>query len=182
MKIKIFLLTCLFAFGALTKVVAQDKIAYANIQLILAYMNETKTMQSSLRTYSDKLAQQLKPKQDYLQQKRAEVEEWYAKNQDATEEQIRPKAEELQKLQEELQKAGMAAEERLAKRQSELMLPITEKLEAAVKTVANANGFDIVLNTTDGSGVSIVLYGPEDRDLTEKIMKQLGISIPSAGN
>ena len=92
-----------------------------------------------------------------------------------------PKSAELEKLQKELQTESAQAERRLAEKQAELMTPITEKLEKAVKDVSEGAGYNVVLNRTDGSGVSIVLYGPPERNLTKQIMQKLGIKLPEGG-
>lgn len=180
MKTKIILLGFVMLAGFSFHAQAQDKVAFADIQLILAYMPETKTMSQTLETYGKKLEEAIKPKADYFQQKRLEFEEWAQANPNATQEDANPKLQELQKLQQELQKESAEAEQKLAKKQAELMTPITTKLEKAVKDVSTAAGYSVVLNKTDGSGVSIVLYGPDDRNLTKGIMTKLGIKIPES--
>ena len=56
--------------------------------------------------------------------------------------------------------------------------PIIKKLQTEIKALSEAEGYDYVLNTVDGSGVSIILHGPEEHDLTKKLMTRLGIKIP----
>ncbi|MEZ4685694.1 MAG: OmpH family outer membrane protein [Bacteroidia bacterium] len=180
MKTKIIILVLILVAGFGFRAKAQDKIAYADIQLILNYMPETKTMAQTLQTYGKKLEEAIEPKAKYFQQKQIELEEWAQANQNATQEQFIAKAQEmgLEKLQKEIQQASADAEQKLAKKQADLMEPITEKLQTAVKDVAAAKGYTVVINKTDGAGVSIVLHGPEERDLTKEIMIKLGIKIP----
>lgn len=180
MKTKIIFLAFIFMSGLGFRAQAQDKIAYADIQLILAYMPETKTMGETLETYGKKLEETIKPKMEYFQQKRIELEEWAKANQSASEQDLNAKIKELnlENLQKEVQQASADAEQKLAKKQADLMEPITGKLQGAVKDVAAAGGYTVVINKTDGSGVSIVLHGPEDRDLTKQIMQKLGIKVP----
>lgn len=182
MKIKTIFLALVLVAGLGFRAQAQDKIAYADIQLILAYMAETKTMGETLETYGKKLEESIKPKMEYFQQKRIELEEWAKANQNATEQDLNAKIKELnlESLQKEVQQASADAEQKLAKKQADLMGPITEKLQTAVKDVAAAGGYTVVINKTDGSGVSIVLHGPEDRDLTKQIMEKLGVKLPSS--
>lgn len=183
MKIKNIVLIAALLIGFAFSAQAQLKIGYANIDYILAKMPETQSMQSRLQTYETQLGNKLKTKQGYYQQKLQELSDW-AQGQGITSQddpRLAKKAEEmqLQKLGEELQKEGQAAEEQMAKKQIELMTPITEKLEAKIKEVAKAQGYDFILNQTDSGGVSIVLYGPEDRNLTKAIMTALSIPIPA---
>jgi outer membrane protein len=183
MKIKnILLIAALFA-GLSFSAQAQVKIGYASIDYILSKMPETQSMQSSLSTYEKQLSKQLETKDAYYKSKLQELSDW-AQAQGITSQEdprLATKAEELglRKLGEDLQKAAAEAEEKLAKRQIELMTPITEKLEAKIKEVADASGYDFILNQTDSGGVSIVLYGPEDRNLTKAIMEALKIPIPA---
>lgn len=183
MKIKNIIIIAALLMGFVLSAQAQVKIGYANIDYILAKMPETQSMQSRLKTYETQLSNKLETKQGYYQQKLKELSDW-AQGQGITSQEdprLGPKAEEmqLQKLGEELQKEGKAAEESMAKKQLELMTPITEKLEAKIKEVAESKGYDFILNQTDSGGVSIVLYGPEDRNLTKAIMTALNIPIPA---
>ncbi|MGB0369226.1 MAG: hypothetical protein ACPGD8_07455, partial [Flavobacteriales bacterium] len=47
----------------------------------------------------------------------------------------------------------------------------------AMETVAKKKGFDYILNSVDGSGTSIVLWGPEGHDVTRAIVDELGIKL-----
>ncbi|RMG21612.1 MAG: OmpH family outer membrane protein [Bacteroidetes bacterium] len=175
MKIKTFFLMCLVLVGLAGTSFAQ-KIGYANVDLILVYMPETKSMNQTLQTYQQKLGEQLQSKQQYAQSK---LQEYQAKAQNgATEEELKPLQEELIRLDEEIKKAAADADQKLLKRRQELLQPITEKLGNAIKAVATEQGFDYVLNTVDGSGVSLVLHGPEGNDITETVMRKLGIQLP----
>ncbi len=64
----------------------------------------------------------------------------------------------------------------LAKRQ-ELLEPVLEKLQAAIDAVAAEQGYTYILNQSTGSGVSVLLHGPEEADITEALMKKLGIEL-----
>ncbi len=183
MKIKNIFVFAALLVGLSFSLQAQIKIGYANIDYILAKMPETQSMQSNLQTYEKQLTSFLEKKETYYRQKLQELSQW-AQTQGITSQEdprLATKAEELglKKLAEELQKEAAAAEDKLAKRQVDLMTPITEKLEAKIKEVAKAQGYDYILNQTDSGGVSIVLYGPEDRNLTKAIMTALNIPIPA---
>lgn len=177
MKIKIILgalamLLCMSAssFG-------QVKIGYTNIELILAYMPEAKTVESSLGTYQKKLAEKLKAKDDYAQTKLQEYMELSEANRlSPTDKETREK--ELMKLDEEIKKLAEESEFDLLAKRQELLGPVLEKLQTAINTVAKENGYTYVLNQTTSAGVSTILYGPEEDDLTEKIMAKLNIPMP----
>ena len=154
------------------------KIAYVNIELILLYMPETKTMNQQLATLEKKLTEQLQVKQHYAQSQLQAYQALAQKNPPPTQTVIQAKEKELIKLDEEIKKLQSGAQSKLMTKRQELMEPIVQKMQAGIDTVAEQEGYDLVLNSVDGSGVSIVLYAPDEDDLTERLMKYLGIPIP----
>ena len=72
-------------------------------------------------------------------------------------------------------KEAAEADQKLLKKRQELMKPILQRLDENLKYLADGEGYDYILNSVDGNGVTIVLRGPEEHDLTEKLMKKLGI-------
>lgn len=179
MKLHTILLTPLLLLALATTSYAQ-KIGYANVDLILVYMPETKSMNQQLQTYQQKLGEQIQKKQEYAQLKLQEAQQKAQAG--ASEEELQPLSEELQKLDQDIQKAASDADQKLAKKRQELLEPITEKLGKAIKEVAESGGYDYVLNTVDGSGVSVVLHGPETNDITREVMEKLGIQVPAAAS
>ena len=67
-------------------------------------------------------------------------------------------------------KPKQAAQEEKSKKQVELFQPISDKAKAAIEKVAAAQGFDYVLDSSQGSGV-IVAKG---KDLLPDVKKELG--------
>lgn len=175
MKIKTTVSLLVLFFGTIMPSIAQ-KIGYANIDLILAYMPESQNMQQNLQTYQIKLSESLKAKEQYGQIKYQEyLEKAKANEQDPA---LKPLQEELVKLDEELRKETAEAEQKLLVKRQDLMAPIVEKLQREIKALSADEGYTYIFNTVDGSGVSIVLQGPEEHDLTKKLMTRLGIQIP----
>lgn len=177
MKIKViigalalFLCMNVAAFG-------QIKIGYTNIELVMAYMPEAKSVQASLETYQKKLGEKLKVKEDYATQKLGEYQELLEANRlSPTDKETREK--ELMKLDQELQKEAGEAEFNLMAKRQELLEPVLKKLQDAIDGVAEERGYTYILNQTTSAGVSTILYGPEEDDITEDIMRKLGIAIP----
>ena len=175
---------CIFLLilGSSVSLSAQ-KIGFANLEAIIALHPDMKKVNESLNTFGTKLQEQLKIKQDYAQMK---YNEFLEKQQaGASEEELTPLGEELQKLQGEIQQASIDSQQKMADRRQDEMTPVFDLVQDALDKLAVEEGFDIVLNAVDGTGLSFVLYGPEDRNLTKKLMERLGIEIPetaSAGN
>ncbi|MEZ4773002.1 MAG: OmpH family outer membrane protein [Bacteroidia bacterium] len=176
MRLKTLAIILLVGFG-LTGTTFAQKIGYANIEMILVYMPETKTMNQTLQTYEKKLGEQLQVKQQYAQQKYTEYLQLEQEGK-LTQADKESREAELLKLDEEIQKQSATAQENLMKKRQDLLDPIVTKMQTQLKALATAEGYDYILNTVDGSGVSIVLHGPEEHDLTQKLMTRLGIKIP----
>lgn len=155
---------------------AQTKIGYANVEIVVAYMEETKAMQQQIQTFENKLAEQLRIKEQYAQTKLVEYQEKAQTG--ATEEELKPLQEELQKLDQEIGSARQDAQQKALAKRQETLAPITEKVSTTLRELAQSEGYTLVLNTTDGSGTSIVLYAPEEHDLTMKLAEKLGVKFP----
>ena len=91
---------------------------------------------------------------------------------------VKAKQDEILRVEEDYRKTQADAQQKVMEKRQALMEPIALKLETELKALAEAEGYDIILNTVDAGGVSIVLYGPPEDDLTEKLMTRLGIEIP----
>jgi outer membrane protein len=176
---KLLLVSILLTLGATLTVSAQMKIGYANMEGIMFYMPETKSMEATLTKYSEELAAPLKVKDDYFKLKYQEYQE-LAQAQ-ATAEQLGPIEQELQKLQQDLQKAQQGAESKLMQKERELQQPMLDRLQKAIKEVAEEGGYTYILNST-ASGASILIHGPDSGNVTKQIMDKLGIKIPEGGN
>lgn len=157
---------------------AQLKIGYTNLELVLAVMPETKVANQELQTFEQKLSEKLEVKSSYFDSKVEEYNTKKQRNQFATPQEEEAAVEELRKLQEEIRKASAEAEQQAQRKRQELYSPILEKLQAAIKVVADANGYTYILNIGGTSGASNILYGPETDNITEKLLAHMGIELP----
>jgi Skp family chaperone for outer membrane proteins len=67
----------------------------------------------------------------------------------------------------------------MIEKRTQLIAPISDKIQLEIKAMAAEGGFDLILNSVDGTGNSIVLFGPENNDLTEALLKRMGVTIPA---
>jgi len=170
-------LTVLF-FLTVFSVYGQTKIGYTNIELVLSYMPEARKMEQDLTTFQKKLQEQYDVKLKYAQSK---LEEYQQQEANLAPDQKKTKEAELMKLQEEIKKFEEDSQNNLVTKREELLGPITERLQKAIEDVASELGFTYILNQTNSSGVSTILHGPKENDVTEAIMKKLGITVPAGG-
>lgn len=179
MKLKAFVsLLVLMAIFA-TNSQAQMKIAHCNIQVVLGNMPETMTMEQDLNTYRQKCSERLANKEKVAQDKYNETIELLQKNA-ITEEEAKKREDEILKLQQELKDDAQRYERELGERQADLLGPISEKLKKVIDDIAKADGYTYVLNSMDAGGTSIVLVGPEQDDITKRVMDKLGIKMQEA--
>lgn len=177
MKFKTYIAICFFALAGFVSVQAQNIIGYTNVEFVLASMPEFKAMNKTLQTYQGKLAEKLQVKDSYVKQKYQEYLQ--KKEAGAPDAELKGLEEELLKLDAEVQQLAAKLDQDLVNKQQELLEPILAKLQKAIDEVAAAKGYKYVLNQTTSAGVSTILYGPEEADVTEAVFQKLGIALPS---
>ena len=77
---------------------------------------------------------------------------------------------ELEGMQQRIQEFRDTASQELQKRSAEMMKPLYDKARSAIEKVASAQGFDYVLDSSNGGSV-IMASG---KDLSAEVKKELG--------
>jgi outer membrane protein len=150
------------------------RIGYTNIEAVLTFMPEVRQMEQQIQTYQGQLTETLQAKQTYAQGK---LEEYLMRQQlgDMSPDEEAQLTRELTALDAEIQAFAADAEAKLAFRREELLLPILERLQAAIDEVAAEGGFTYILNQSNSAGVSTLLHGPDEDDITAALLAKLGI-------
>jgi outer membrane protein len=179
MKLKTMLLAALLVLMASFSAQAQVKIGYTNLEVVLGNMPEAKTMEKELQVFQEKLAAKIKVKDDYVKAKYQEYLDMRERPGGFPTPALQEAAEkELLRLDEEVQKLAQDADyDIMAKRQS-LLEPVLAKLQTAIDAVAVAGGYTYILNQTTSAGVSTILYGPDEADITKALFAKLGLKYP----
>ena len=174
MKIK--LLMCVFAMSTMGVTIAQElKIGYTNAEYLLGLLPEAKQIEADLRAYETQLQNQLKAKYQDLQTKIGD----YQANEASYNELIKAdKQRELTSLQESLQQFQTDAEQSLVTKRNQLLQPAVEKIGTAIQAVAEENSYSMVLSA-GSPGFDVLLYASEKHDVSELVLKKLGIDPPS---
>lgn len=155
---------CLF-LGNVAK--AQIKIGYLNTSELIALMPETKAADSQFNAFAQKLQQTLQPMQEDLQKKF----EAYQKEQATLADAVKATREqELQDLNTRIDQFQLKSQQDMQKKREELMGPILEKVQAAIKAVAASSKFTYILDS------SAILHGPEGDNVLPLVKKELGIN------
>ncbi len=146
---------------------AQSKVAHINVTDLLSEMPEMKAAQAELKKLQETYKADIESSMTELRNKYTQYQsEASAKSKEENEK----RAVELQGFERNIGEAQQAAQQELAKKQAELFQPISEKAMAAIEKVAGAQGYDYVMDATQGGGL-IVAKGP---DLLAEVKKELG--------
>jgi outer membrane protein len=168
------LLLIVMCAGALTANAQEiQKIGYADWEYIFSQMPEFKQIDSELKTHGTQLENQLKAKyQDYEAKVKA-----YQGMPATTPDAIRAdKERELTGLQESIQKFQQDAQTSLQNKQTALMDPVFKKVGKAIEEVAKENGYAFILNPQIVGGGDVILYHDEKYDISNLVLKKLGVT------
>ena len=169
----------LFSFGLLfvwtaTAVLAQQKIAYVDSDLIYDNYPEFSTAQQSLDRVAEQWEQDLAERQDRLDEM---FQEYQARELLYTAESRQQKQNEIIAAEEELERLRrqyFGPEGQLFEQQEQILRPIQEKVLIAIEEVAEAEGYDYVF---DRGGDFVFLFTNEKLDITDLVLEELGIDI-----
>lgn len=182
MKKSLFVVLAMFLFG-MNSTIAQSnlKIGYTNVDYILSLLPEAKEIEAELGAYQKQLESQLQSKMQEFQTKLNNYQQQASAGQMLPEVQ-RDKESELNTLRSSIEKFQRDADASLQKKQVDLLQPAYEKIQNAINEVAEENGYSHVLSS-DAGAYAILLYAKEETNVTDLILKKLGIEPPpAAGN
>lgn len=172
MRTLFLLLFCAVAVS--TQAQETQKIGYADWQYIFTQMPEMKQIEAELKTHGTQLENQLKAKSQEFEAKLKAYQSMPATTPDAIK---ADKERELQVLQESAQKFQQDAQTSLANKQNALMDPVFKKVGKAIEDVAKENGYSFIINPQSmNSGEDILLYSDEKYNISDLVLKKLGIT------
>lgn len=126
-----------------------------------------KGVQDSIKRKSEELG---KPFAQKRQELAKQVEEFQKQSSVMKEDAKKRKAEELEKKMQDFQKQGADAEKQLQQYQEQQLAPLFQKLEGAVKAVAQQEKLDMVLDKRNAG----ILYMDPKMDITDKVRGKFG--------
>jgi outer membrane protein len=128
---------------------------------------EGKRVQDSIKRKSDELG---KPFAQKRQELAKQVEDFQKQSAVMKEDARKAKAAELEKKMQDFQKQGTDAEKQLQQYQEQQLAPLFQKLEGAVKAVAQQEKLDMVLDKRNAG----LLYMDPKMDITDKVRSAFG--------
>lgn len=149
------------------------KLGYTNIDYVLAQTPEAKDISNQLTIQRTQSENELKRMQKEMQDKYEAYEKGAAQMSDV----IRKDREtEIQGLQGRIQEFGRTAEQSLQTKYQQLVNPVVQKIQKAIDAVAKESGYQYVFNLDAGANtIPILLVAPEENNITELVLKKLGI-------
>ena len=151
-------------------VMAEDlKIGIFNSQEVITILPDYNTAMSELENINLKYQTEGKKLQEELEKKYQE----YASTAETLDQAIRQyKETELARLQQSIQEFATNAETTLKKKQQELMMPIINKIQQAIKKVGDENNFTYIID----NAANVVPYvSPKAENVLPLIKKALNI-------
>ncbi len=173
MKIKLFLTALVAVFALNFAALAQVKIGYTNVDVVLAQLPETKTVEAELKTKKDQYDALYKQKVADFQTKLQAYEKGAATMSDVIK---ADKEKELQTAQASIEEFQKNAQDDLQKKQNQLLAPILQKIQTGIDAVAKENAYTHIFNIDAGQGTTpILLYATEESNITNLVLKKLGV-------
>ena len=149
-------------------VFAQEvKIAYVNTQDVFMAMPEVSAMEKTMADVNEGYKKELKTMQDEYQTKYSA----FFSQQDSLSENIKlRRMQEIQDIQARIDNFVQVAQQDVQKKQQELLMPIQEKLQKAIKDVGAETGYTYIVDPA-----ALLYTGPNAIDATPLVRKKLGL-------
>ena len=153
--------------------VSAQKFARINLQEVIVAMPEFDEAQKNLETFGKDLQEQMEQIQVEFNNKLAD----FQKNQATMAASIKQmKQQELEQLQQRFGEFQQIAQQDFQKKEAELMEPIQKKANDAIKEIAKAGGYGVILET----GMMIFYDEAQVKDISSEVKTKLGISATAA--
>lgn len=154
-------------FGAVSISNAQSKVAHINTQDLVASMPEMKEAQAQMEQLGKTYEAEIKELATALQNK---MKVYDAEAASQTDEENAKRVQEVQSMEQNIRQYQANAQKDMQQKELDLLKPITEKAKAAILKVARAQGFDYVLDSSQGGGVIMA----DGKDLLADVKQDLG--------
>jgi outer membrane protein len=167
---KQILVAALLLLGTAQTSLAQQtvKLGHIDRQKLMLMLPQRKDAEAKMQAFAKTLEDRLKAMGAEYQAKLSEAQ-GRAEQMTNTEREIAMR--ELQELEQRIMAAQEKAQEDLAKQEEELLQPMVESTNRAIRAVAEENGFTYVFDTSTGT----VVYFDRGEDILPLVKTKLGI-------
>jgi len=165
--LKTLVLAAVLLFGSTSIMNAQSKVAHINTQELIAAMPDYTAAKAEMEKLGKTYEVQY---QDLVKEIQKKAQQYEAEATAQTQETNLKRQEEINGMQQNIAQFQNSAQQEIQKKEFDLLKPITEKAKAAIIKVAKAQGFQYVLDSTQGQGVILA----DGKDLMADVKKELG--------
>jgi outer membrane protein len=171
-KLVLLVVLGMLAIVSHAQTASATKIGYADVDYIFGQMPESKQIDSELKSLQTQLKNQIDTKYQDFQKKLQD----YNANLNNMIDAVKANTErELQQMQQNIEKLQQDAQVTVQNKQTALMEPVFKKVGKAIEDVAKENGFTFILSQQIG-GLDVILYGDEKMDVSDLVLKKLGVT------
>lgn len=164
MKKLIVLLLMILPLGAIAQEV---KIAFVQTQEVFMAMPEVSNMEKQMADLNEKYKVELQQMQTEYQKKYAD----FVAQQDSLTENIRlRRMQEIKDIQDRMDNFVQVAQQDVQKKQQELLQPIQEKLQDAIKKVGEEKGYTYIVDPA-----ALLYFGSNATNATQFVRAKLGL-------
>ncbi len=160
------IILALLAFTTLVS--AEMKMGYIDSDQVLAGYSGTKAAEEKLRQFYGKLEQEATDKQQRIKQMQEDLQKQALLISAERKAQIEKELQDSMIVYQQFIQEKMGQQGSAAQKQAELMAPIVEKINVAIKKIAEKENYDFIVDAKAG-----LLYGKPTYDLTEKVISML---------
>jgi outer membrane protein len=148
--------------------VQAQQFGYVNSQAILAEMPEVKQAEANLEALQQQLQKRLQASMEQLQADYIEIQRQVEQG-ELSPRQQETEAQKLQTRQQELAGEEQGMVQQIQKKREELLNPIYDKVNNAIKEVAKEKGYTFIFDQ------AVLLYGEEALDVSADVKAKLDI-------
>jgi outer membrane protein len=162
-------ITLVVGFIVLTGSAFAQKFGHINVQELISLMPERDSAEAKLKAYGTDLSEQI----EQLQVEYNNKVQNYIQKKDSFTPAIREMREkEIGELEQRIQEFQQTAQQDFQRMQGEVMRPIIEKADGAIKKVGKANGFIYIFDISTGT---VAYFSDASTDVMPLVKKELNI-------
>ena len=151
---------------ACTYTISAQKLGYVNTEIVIAELPEVKEANTNIETLRTQL---MKKGQDMIKELQTKYQELQAKQNEISPLLYNQELEALKTKEGEIQAFEQDSQVKLQKKSEELLKPIQDKVNAAIKAVATENGYAYIIDLAAGN----ILYADETVDVSTLVAAKL---------
>ena len=163
------IIIALFLFSGTTVNAQNYKFGHINSQELLSIMPERDSAEAKIQKYAKELEGELELMNVEYRNK---LNDYVEKRDNLTPLVKQTKEQEINEFQSRIQEFSANAQKELQQQEAQLIQPIIQKAEKAIKDVARENGFTYIFDLSRGS---VIYFSEQSEDILPLVKKKLGL-------